>query len=455
MNDQTNFISGLKEQLTTLSGDIWHLAPELTLVITILLLLGFDLLFKNNKGIGIFTIALTGLAFTLLVICQSFGISQNGNELFNGLIVLDEWSMVMKTCFILAGIMMLIMASRKKSDLDSFGKSSELWVVSMTLVLGACLMSMSINLVMIYISIELVSISSYILTGIQNGKSKSEAAIKYVLFGGVASAVMIYGMSWLYGFTGTLNITDSAFISGLSEVSTLPLAIALSMTIGGFVFKLGAFPFHIWSPDVYQAAPTPVVALFSFVPKLAALTILFRFVANVPIELFDWQVWLGVIAIGSMTVGNFSALWQKNAKRMMAYSSIAQAGFLLVGLLAYSESGNIAAAFYACIYLFMNFAAFLLIQYFEKQTGTADMKALKGLGSKLPWLGVLIVIVMIALTGLPPTAGFSAKLFIFFQYLGILAKRRSSDIAVGVYSRALEYGGCLIFLLKNSILHVF
>ncbi len=413
MNEQSNTVSGLGEQLSTLSQDIWYLAPELTLVITILLLLGFDLLFKNNKNLGIFSLAISGLAFTFFVTIQSFDLASSVLSLFNGLVVFDQLGLVFRALFILAALMMLIMATRTDKLFSDFSRSSELVVLSVALILGASLMSMSVNLVMIYISIELVSISSYILTGLLNGKQKSEASLKYVLFGGVASAVMIYGMSWLYGFTGTLDISDGAFYSGLSEVATLPLSIALVMTIGGFVFKLGAFPFHIWSPDVYQAAPTPIVALFSLAPKLAALTILIRFVNEIPVELFDWKLWLGIIAIASMTVGNFSALWQKNAKRMMAYSSIAHAGFLLVGLLAYSESGNVALLFYASIYLVMNFAAFLLIQYFEKQGGSAELKKMRGLGLKMPWIGVLTVVVMVALTGLPPTAGFNAKLFIF------------------------------------------
>ena len=170
MNDQANTISGLKEQLTSLSGDVWYLAPELTLIITLLLILGFDLLVKSNKRLGIFTITFTGLAFTFFLLTQSLDISYNPVELFGGVIKLDGWSNLVKMGFLLAGMLMLIIASRKSSDLEDFGKSSELWVVTITLILGACLMSMSINLIMIYISIELVSISSYILTGLQNGK---------------------------------------------------------------------------------------------------------------------------------------------------------------------------------------------------------------------------------------------------------------------------------------------
>ena len=413
MIDQSNTISGLKEQFSALSSDLWYLAPELTLVITLLLLLGFDLIFKSNKETGIFAISISGLIFTLVVISQSFGNASGGYQIFNEMILVDEWAMALKFLFVLAGLMMLIMTTRVNKIFTVFGKSSELILTSLALILGASLMSVSVNLLMLYIAVELVSISSYILTGIVNGKQKSEASLKYVLFGGAASAVMLYGMSWLYGFTGTLNVLDPVFYTALEEVSALPLTLALTMTMGGFIFKLGAFPFHIWSPDVYQAAPTPVVALFSFVPKLAALTVLFRIVGQIPRESFDWQLLLGIVAIASMTVGNFSALWQRNAKRMMAYSSIAHAGFLLVGLLAYSASGNVAALFYGSVFLIMNFGAFLIINLLEKRTGSAEMSRYKGLGSKLPWLGVFTVIVMMALTGLPPTAGFSAKLLIF------------------------------------------
>ena len=238
--------------------------------------------------------------------------------------------------------------------------------------------------------------------------------MKYVLFGGVASATMLYGMSWLYGFTSTLDITSEQFTIGLQGAAPLPLAIALVMVLGGFVFKLGAFPFHIWSPDVYEAAPTPVVAVFSTLPKLAALTVIFRFITNVHVvAAFDWQLWLGIIATLSMTVGNFSALWQKNAKRMLAYSSIAHAGFLLVGLLAYSTAGNVATIFYASVYLLMNFGAFLLVIWLQKMVGSTNIRDFSGLGNQYPYLSTLVLIVMLALTGLPPTAGFSAKLLIF------------------------------------------
>ncbi len=408
MKEQSNIVDGLGEKLSEIAGDLFYLGPEVTLAITIILVLVYDLLFKDKKEVGIFSIGFVGLVFALVI--SSF---INAGTPFGGMFSLNMWNLTIKFLLILGGVLMLIMASRDQKNINRFGKSGELMIASLTVIMGASLMSSSTNLLMIYVAIELTSIGSYILTGIVRGRKRSEAALKYVLFGGVSSAIMIYGMSWLYGFTGTLNISDPTFFSGLSNVPILPLSIALVMTIGGFLFKLSAFPLHIWSPDVYQAAPTPVVALFSFVPKVAAIALLIQFVGAINTIDFDWQLWLGIVAIASMTVGNFSALWQKNAKRMMAYSSIAHAGFLLVGVIAFSESGNLALLFYAAVYLLMNYGAFLLISYFEKQTGSANINKLRGIGLDVPWLGVLVVIVMIALTGLPPTAGFNAKLLIF------------------------------------------
>ncbi|WP_323755265.1 NADH-quinone oxidoreductase subunit N [Roseivirga sp.] len=409
---QSNMALGLKEQIQGISADIAWLAPEITLVITAVLLLIYDLIFKENKSVGLAAIAFVGMAFTLALLFSGWGNVGDGRTLMGGMIRLDGAAVYLKALFSIGGLIGLVMMLRSKKK-EQFFKSSEMLLLFFGLVLGTFLMTMSINFLMVYVAIELVSICSYVLTGLFKSKRNSEAAMKYLLFGAVASAVMIYGMSWLYGFTGTLDFTSIAFAEGISRVAVFPLSLALIMTIGGFVFKLGAFPFHIWSPDVYEASPTPIVAIFSSLPKLAALAILFRFVASLDLALVDWQLWLGIIAIASMTVGNFSALWQKDVKRMLAYSSIAHAGFLLVGVLAFSESGATSALFYGSIYLLMNFGAFFLIQVFENKEGQTSFNSLRGMGTKLPYLGVLLLIVMISLTGLPPMAGFNAKLYIF------------------------------------------
>ncbi|MFT7269171.1 MAG: NADH-quinone oxidoreductase subunit N [Roseivirga sp.] len=409
---QSNMIDGLKDQLQNLTADIIWIAPEITLVITLVLLLVFDLLFKQNKSTGIIIISLAGLILSTLLLLSSWDQLMASQLLMGGLIKLDQGAVFFKILFNVGAVLSLTIMLRHRKK-DFFFSSSEPLILVFGLLLGVYLMTMAVNLLMVYVSVELVSICSYLLVGIYKKRSNSEAAIKYLLFGAVASAVMIYGMSWLYGFTGTLDFTSVQFIDGLHLVPLLPLSLALVMTVAGFVFKLGAFPFHIWSPDVYESAPTPFVALLSTLPKLAALTLIFRFVQGMDLEVVNWQLWLSIIAIASMTIGNFSALWQKDAKRMLAYSSIAQAGFLLVGLIAFSESGETAALFYGVIYLAMNFAVFFLIQLFENEEGRIPFDAFKGKGTQEPWIGALLLIIMISLTGLPPTAGFNGKLFVF------------------------------------------
>lgn len=408
---QSNSIDSLKDQLTSLSGDLGALAPELAIISSLLLILAYDLIFNKHKEIGLASIAFCGLLATAGILVVQWLNFQEPTLLMNKLLRFDQLAVFLKILFSTGGILGLIIAARSKTDKALF-RSGEFLMILFGLILGVFLMSSADNLLMIYLSIELVSICSYLLTGLLKGKARSEASLKYLLFGAVSSAVMLYGMSWLYGFTGTLHLDDT-FYTGLAAIPSMPLIIAMIMVLAGFIFKLGAVPFHIWSPDVYEAAPTSLVAIFSTLPKLAALSLVFRWVLALPTDLFDWQLVLGVVAIASMTFGNFSALWQKDAKRLLAYSSIAHAGFLLVGLVANSSGGTQAMLFYGTVYLVMNFGAFLLIQFIENHTGSSKLEGFKGLGTALPYLGILFVVVMIALTGLPPTVGFNAKLYIF------------------------------------------
>ncbi|PIQ47347.1 MAG: NADH-quinone oxidoreductase subunit N [Cytophagales bacterium CG12_big_fil_rev_8_21_14_0_65_40_12] len=440
---QSNMLEGLKDQLQHLTADIFWLAPEVTLVITLVLLLTYDLIFRQNKSVGIVAIAIAGLAFSTLLLISNWSELLVTNSLMGGLLRLDQGAVFFKLLFVVGALLAIVMMQRHRKK-DFFFHSSEPLVLVFGLLLGVFLMTMAANLLMVYVSVELVSICSYLLIGLYKKKSNSEAAIKYLLFGAVASAVMIYGMSWLYGFTGTLDFTSVQFVNGLYLVPILPLSIALVMTMAGFVFKLGAFPFHIWSPDVYEATPTPFVALLSALPKLAGLTLIFRFVQVLDLDFANWQLWLGIIAIASMTIGNFSALWQKDAKRMLAYSSIAQAGFLLVGLIAFSESGETAALFYGVIYLIMNFAVFFLIQLFENKEGRIPFDNFRGKGNQEPWIGALLLIVMISLTGLPPTAGFNGKLFVF-SALWESWNSNGQDILLWVF----------IFGLLNTVVSLF
>jgi NADH-quinone oxidoreductase subunit N len=415
-------IEQLTSKLAAIVGSIIHFIPELTLAGSLILLLIFDLFNKKSREWFLPGLSIAFLVIiTLTLAVQWNQVATSGKAtLFLGMLTLDSLSIFLKLLFVLAAVFTTLLSFRYISNQEELHRIGEFHVLMYGLLLGAFLMVMSTNLLSIYLAIELVSITSYILTNFDFNKKSAESGLKYLLFGALSSGVMLYGMSLLYGFTGTLDITTTAFANSLLMVPAHPLVIAGILTFGGLFFKIAIFPFHIWSPDVYEGAPTPVVAFFSVVPKLAGLIILIRLLntfehvslAFIDIS-FSWRELIAIIAILTMIIGNFSALWQTNAKRMLAYSSIAHAGFLLVGVLAYSNFGLHSILFYGFVYLFMNFGAFWLLKILYQKCSSYQMHAYRGLGHKYPYIGILMVICMISLTGLPPTAGFSAKLFIF------------------------------------------
>ena len=404
-----------------LEGSRW-LWPEVSLVAGLGLLLLWDLAVKR-KRIAVFTgLAGASLLVAVIFLIEQWRVLSSGasDTIFSGMLRPDRLSVFFRLLFCAGGVLTLLLSIHYRSGSVQVGfervsKIGEYYVVMLGLLTGALLMSMAVHLLVIYIAIEIVSLSSYVLTNFNFDRKSAESGIKYLLFGGVASAVMLYGMSWLYGLTGTLRVSSPDMMAALHEGPPLLTGLAILLTLGGLLFKLSAVPFHLWAPDVYEGAPTPVVALFSVVPKLAGLVLLIRFVPVVQSLPSDWggQSLLAGIAIVTMTVGNIAALGQTHAKRMMAYSSIAHSGFLLIGVVAYTAFGLRSVLFYAAVYLLMNFAAFLLIQLISKRTGQEHMIDFRGMGRQYPELGVAVLVVMIALTGLPPTAGFTAKLLIF------------------------------------------
>jgi len=242
-----------------------------------------------------------------------------------------------------------------------------------------------------------------------------EAALKYFLFGSAASAVMLYGFSLLYGITKTLDFTSQEFAHALLRHQNNFLLISICFILVGFLYKITSAPMHPWAPDIYEAAPTPVVAFFSVVPKLAGIGILTKFCLAINLNgqsLIRWQVVISLIAILTLTIGNFAALLQKNPKRMMAYSSIAQAGFLLIGAITLNQQGIQFMLFYATVFVIANFLVFHYLHYFEKQSIIA-IDDFAGVGKTNALASVLVLIGLISLTGLPPTGGFMGKLFVF------------------------------------------
>lgn len=298
---------------------------------------------------------------------------------------------------------------------------TEWYALVLAMTLGLFLMTISINLLSIYLSIELVSICSYLLTALLADRKAAEGGIKYLLFGAVSSAIMLYGMSLLYGMSGTLDLTVDAFGASLAQQQAPIAAVALLLTLSGLLFKLAGVPFHVWAPDTYEAAPVPVAAFFSVAPKAAAILVLMRVVSALPLEsllggttVAVLQTPLAVIALAGILIGNLSALRQTDAKRLLAYSSIAHAGFLLVGVVALNRAGFEAVLFYISTYLFISLAAFFLVDLLARTEGVdLTISHFAGLGAKQPLLAVALTIVMIALTGLPPTVGFTAKLLSF------------------------------------------
>jgi NADH-quinone oxidoreductase subunit N len=330
---------------------------------------------------------------------------ESGSSLFGELLYLDNKSIFFKLLITISAVAVLLHVW-----IVGYKVVGEFYAIFVALVLGLFIMTMTTNLLMLYVSIEMVSICSYILVAINKGKPNAEAGIKYLLFGATSSAVMLYGISLLYGMTGTLNFVGQEFATFLGQNPVWVANVAIFMTIGGLLFKLSAAPFHSWTPDVYEATPTPVVAFLSIAPKAAVLLVLIRLYSSLSI---NFQLITAVIILASITIGNLSALWQTNTKRMLGYSTIAHAGFMLVGLLATNSLGLQATIFYVTTYLFITLAAFLLVDLLALKTESYELESLKGLGQENIFLGLAAVIIMVALVGLPPTVGFTAKLLIF------------------------------------------
>jgi len=450
-----------------------HIVPELVLMavaLLVFLLAGLRRPRGQDRGLlfaGL-TLAALGGALVALVLYldtgyQGLACLNGGCKLFFGLIAVDPFSVFFRGLILVAAAIGVLLAIGSKSlPRERVGEYHGLLLV---MTLGMCLLASADHLLMIYVSLETVSLCSYLLTGWQAGRNRShEAGLKYVLYGGVASAVMLFGMSLLYGLFGELSL--HGIQAGLSRSPMLEspagvwaLSVSLVLILAGLGYKVAAVPFHMWCPDVYQGAPTPFTALLSVAPKVAGFAVLMRFLyASFLVagsmsttvraaQRLPFEVLIGVISVLTMTLGNLSAIAQSNVKRLLAYSSIAHAGYLFMGVTAGGKEGFFAVALYLSIYLIMNLGAFAVVAQVEHSTGSEDMASFRGLGRRAPWLAVMMSIFLFSLVGLPPTAGFVGKLFLFssliqrggFWYLVLaLAGILNSVISLYYYSRILR-----------------
>lgn len=446
--DLTNSLLSRLEQIQASLG---VLAPEAFLAGLFLQLLIIGL-FRSN-GIQKLVPWLTGIGLTGVLIFQCISPEASQPVWFGKMLVADGLANYGLTLFCAAGVLTVLLSAFYKPLQEKNGRS-EYFAFLVLLVLGLSLMAKATNLLLLFLAIETVSIGSYFLTlRLRDEKPAAEAALKYLLFGAVAAGIMLYGMSFLYGFTQSLQFTEPDFWQKLSLVPKPMLTMALAFTLGGFLFKLAAFPFQFWAPDVYQGAPTPVVAFFATAPKAAILIVLCRFtgVLDYP-ELTPYfqNLFLMLAALSFLTVlaGNFTALWQTNLKRLLAYSSVSHAGLLLAAVLLPAEMRAETILFYLTVILFSNFGLFLILQLAEETTGAGTLKALGGLGKLYPFLGLTTTVFVISLTGLPPTAGFTAKLFLFSGLWERYAQTGQTWFLVLLLSGLLFTAVALFYYLK-------
>jgi NADH-quinone oxidoreductase subunit N len=419
--------------------------PELALTIGSMAILVLDLVVRRRANrVPILTWAtLVALAVSAALLA---GQRADATSLFNGMIASDSFANFFKWIFLAAAALTVVITSLGRELAPE--RIGEFFGLLLAITLGMFLMASATNLLMIYMAIELVSMVSYVLAGYRKADRKAhEAALKYVIYGGVASGVMLFGMSYLYGLLGTADVTQFAprlaelsrtFAGGAApgaEAATkLALVLATVFVSAGIGYKVAAVPWHMWCPDVYEGAPTPFTAFLSVGPKAAGFALAIRFffgafagpahadglsdsVAGIP-----WPAVVGVISAATMTLGNLVAVVQTNLKRLLAYSSIAHAGYMLMGLAAVSLTGMQSVMIYSAIYLVMNLGAFLVVMVVAQATGSESIFEYKGLASRHPLAAVAFAIFLFSLTGLPPFAGFMGKLYLFyalFERMGV------------------------------------
>ena len=397
-------------EAVTLNQTLLYVLPELALILLGVLILALDLAWRDRPNPPLGWIGAAGM-LVIGVLAAVF--SQPGAEpalLFGGMLRYDWPVFVFRFVFLLGGAVTLLLATDRPSS--HYGEFCALLVVA---VLGMILMAGSANLIMLYLAIETTSLPLYILAGFRVLDQKSvEAGIKYLLYGAMASAVMLYGFSLLWGFSGAVGLYE---IAGAFQQGSLPPALLIGSVLlvtVGFGFKISAAPFHFWAPDVYEGAPTPVAGFLSTASKAAGFAVLVRFTLAVfPEVAYFWAPLVGVIAAASMIIGNFLALTQRNIKRLLAYSSIAQAGYILVGVAANNALGMSGVVYYLAAYMVTNLAAFGIIWLVGREVGSDDLAAYSGLAKRSPETALALLAALLSLGGIPPLGGFFGKLLVF------------------------------------------
>ncbi len=391
---------------------ILAILPEILLVILAGFILVFDAIWKPEVKRGLGWMTVSGLLLTMVLSVLFSRPLGDSRLIFGGMIQQDWLSFAFTLLFIFAAAITAMFAM----DMKGVGQKGEFYVLMLVSTVGMCLMASSADLTMLYLAIETTSIPMYILAGFMVHDDKStESGFKYLLFGAAASTIMLYGFSLLFGFTGQTNIHQIALSFYDIKFSEVTIVGCLLLILVGFLFKISAFPFHFWAPDVYEGAPTPIAGFLSTASKAAGFVVLLRILVTIftPSATPEWNNLLAIIAVLTMTIGNVLALVQKNIKRLLAFSSIAHAGYILIGVVALSFFGISSVVFYLVAYLITNLAAFGIVVTFSNVVGSDDISAYSGLSRRKPWLALAMLVAFLSLAGMPPLAGFMAKFFVF------------------------------------------
>ncbi len=403
------------------SADFYYLLPELVLTAGSLLVLVLDVLLPRTleRALAWVSVGVLGLAAVALIPAAGVNVT-----VARGLVAIDGFGLFFKALFLLSAVLTVLMSPKYLTAENV--RPGEYYFLVLCATLGMMFMAGGVDLITIFIGLETMAVSFYVLTGyIRPSRRSNEAAIKYFVLGAFSLAILLYGMSLLYGLTGTTHLRVIATALAAGDGGLL-LPFAVMLLVAGIGFKIAAVPFHMWAPDVYEGAPTPITAFLSVGSKAASFAMLLRiFVEGLPAFRTEglgvlwgmplgWSALFYVLAVMTMTVGNVAALSQGNTKRLLAYSSIAHAGYVLIGVVAGTTRGITAALVYLMIYAFMQMGAFAVVAMLRRKDVIGDeLKDLTGLYATHPGAAIAMLLFMLSLGGIPPTAGFMGKFWIF------------------------------------------
>ena len=385
--------------------------PEILLLVLAGIILVVSLTSQRSGGLLLSWLTALGLTGILIVTLLFGRPGENEVLIFGGMLRHDWMAFSFKVLFLFAAAMTALLSA----DVEGVEDRGEYYALLVVATLGMSLMASSADMIMLFLAIETTSIPLYILAGFKKGDDKStEAGLKYFLFGALTSAVMLYGFSLLYGFSGDTNIYRLSEAMHAGAVSPWLIGGMAVLVLVGFSFKISAVPFHFWAPDVYEGAPTPITAFISTASKAAGFAVLLRFMLAVfPAIEAEWVTLVAIMATVTMTVGNLLALPQTNIKRLLAYSSIAHAGYAMIGLVALSSFGTASVIFYLIGYVVTNIAAFAVVILFARSAGSDEIVDYAGLSRRSPGLALVLLVALLSLGGMPPLAGFVAKFYVF------------------------------------------